>query len=314
MLNKRTPPESRTMNVMLSLEQVHELARATLVASGANEANAEPVAQSVEDAEAEGIRNVGLSYLPLYCEHLRCGKVDGRAVPAVRQRAPAALHADAANGFCHPAFVAAEQAFVTLAQQTGTASLAITRSYSAGVVGWFVDRLARRGLVSLAFANSPPLVAAWGGKRRFFGTNPLAFGAPRASRPPLVIDMSTSATARVNIVQAAASGTPIPLGWALDRDGKPTKDAQRAMEGTVAPLGGHKGTGLAIMVNILAAGLSGARWSHEASPFGDNSGGPPGVGQLFIALSSDRFGVAALGGRIEGMLDAMCADEGVRVP
>lgn len=302
------------MTIKLTLKQAYELTLAALVASGASEANASPVAQSIEDAEVEGIRNVGLGYLPHYCEHLRCGKVDGKAVPVKRRSAPAAILVDAANGFCHPAYTTVEEQFIALARETGIASLAITRSYSAGVLGWFPDRLARQGLVSLAFANSPPLVAPWGGKKRFFGTNPLAFGAPRPGQPPFVVDMSTSATARVNIVAAAAEGRPVPLGWALDVDGKPTTDSKRAFAGTVAPLGGAKGTGLALMVNILSAGLTGAHFSHEADSFGDNTGGPPGVGQFFIALSPERMGISGLDGRINAMLTAMCADEGARIP
>lgn len=302
------------MTIRMSLKEAYELCRAALLASGANESNAVPVAKSLEDAEAEGIRNVGLGYLSHYCEHLLCGKVDGRAVPRVSQVAPAALRVDAAHGFCHPAYVAAEDAFIALTRDTGIACMTITRSYSAGVVGWFVDRLARQDLVALAFANSPKLVAPWGGKQRFFGTNPLAFGAPRSGQPPIVVDMSTSATARVNIVELAARNQPIPTGWALDVDGKPTTDPQRALAGTVAPLGGSKGTALALMVDVLAAGLSGAQWSHEAASFGDNTGGPPGVGQLFFALSPERLGVAGLGERVDGMLADMCADEGAHVP
>lgn len=302
------------MTRTLALADVYELSLAALTGSGASQLQAVPVARSVGDAEAEDLRNVGLAYLPIYCEHLRCGKIDGHAVPTMRQAAPAAIQVDAANGFCHPAFLAAEDALVGCTRDLGIACLGITRSYSAGVVGWFVDRLARAGLVSLVFANTSPLVAPWGGKRPFFGTNPIAFGAPRAAGVPLVIDLSTSATARVNVIEAAAKGQPIPPGWAHDRDGRPTTDPQRALEGTVAPLGGYKGTGLAIMVDILAAGLTGALWSHRASAFGDNTGGPPGVGQLFLALAPARLGVPDLGTGIEAMLAAMCADPGVRIP
>jgi (2R)-3-sulfolactate dehydrogenase (NADP+) len=298
----------------LTLPDVYELSLSALVGSGASRLQATPVAHSIEDAEAEDLRNVGLAYLPVYCEHLRCGKVDGSAVPSVRRAAPAAIQVDAAGGFCHPAFLAAEDDFVALVRELGVACLGITRSYSAGVVGWFADRLARAGLVSLAFANASPLVAAWGGKQPFFGTNPLAFGAPRAAGDPLVIDLSTSATARVNVIEAATQGRPIPPGWALDRDGRPTTDPQRALEGTVAPLGGHKGTALAIMVDVLAAGLTGASWSYEAGAMLDNTGGPPDVGQLFLALAPERLGASRLDARIEEMLTGMCAEPGVRVP
>ena len=126
----------------LTLDTVYDLSHAALTGSGAIPDQAGPVAQSVREAEAEGIRNVGLGYLPIYCEHLRCGKVKGDAVPRLIGAAPAVLRVDAANGFCHPAFLLALPRFVAMAEASGIAALAITRSYSAGVVGWFVERMA----------------------------------------------------------------------------------------------------------------------------------------------------------------------------
>ena len=135
--------------------------------------------------------------------------------------------------------------------------LAIARSYSAGVVGWFVERLAQRGLVALAFANSSASIAPWGGSKALFGTNPLGFAAPRPNGPPIVVDMASSATARVNIVQAANRGEAVPPGWVFDSQGKPTTDPKALLAGgSVGPLGGPKGYGLALMVALLAAGLT----------------------------------------------------------
>jgi len=116
------------------------------------------------------------------------------------------------------------------------------------------------------------------------------------------------------LVEAASTGQPIPAGWALDRDGQPTTDPQRALEGTVAPLGGYKGTCLALMVEMLAAGLTGANWSYVVTPLGTNEGAPPGLGQFFLALAPERLGVPSFGGRLEAMLTEMLAEEGVRVP
>ena len=173
-----------------------------------------------------------------------------------------------------------------MAEASGIAALAIARSYSAGVVGWFVERLADRGFVALAFAKASASIAPWGGSKALFGTNPIGFAAPRLNGPPVVVDMASSATARVNIVQAAARGEAVPLGWVFDTEGKPTTDPKAlAAGGSVGPLGGAKGYGLALMVDILAGALTGANWSHEASSFGSNDGGPPAVGQLFIALA-----------------------------
>jgi (2R)-3-sulfolactate dehydrogenase (NADP+) len=299
----------------LGLADVYDLSLAALCGSGASPEQASPVAQSIRDAEAEGIRNVGLGYLPIYCEHLRCGKIRGDAVPALSEMAPAMLRVDARHGFCHPAFLFALQRFVTMANAQGVAALAIAHSYSAGVVGWFVTKLAEQGLVGLAFANASASIAPWGGRKAMFGTNPVGFAAPRKGHPPIVVDMASSATARVNIVQAATRGEQVPPGWVFDSEGKPTTDPKALLAGgSVGPLGGAKGYGLALMVDILAAGLTGSSFSREASPFGNNEGGPPDVGQLFIALSPRLTGGDTMAERLEELAAAVEAQPGARLP
>lgn len=297
----------------MSLDDVYDLSLRLLVASGARPDNAEPVASCMREAEAVGLRNHGLGYLPVFCEHLRCGKVDGHANPTVIHRAESVLVVDAANGFAHTAFVHALDEFDTMVKANGTASLGITNSYSASVVGWFIELLAARGLVSLAFANASPLMPSWGGKTPRFGTNPLGFGTPRGDTP-IVVDMATSTAARVNVLALARKGEQIPEGWALDKEGHPTTDPQAALEGMNAPLGGAKGYGLAMMVDVLAAGLTGANFSMEASGLLDNAGGPPGVGQLFVAFSPERFGIAGFGERIDAYADVIASEPGVRLP
>ncbi len=299
----------------MTLEDVYQLSLAALQGSGASLGQAAPVADSVREAEAEGIRNVGLGYLPIYCEHLLCGKVKGDAEPRLIEAASAVLRVDGGHGFCHPAFLLALPRFVDMADASGIAALAIARSYSAGVVGWFVERLAERGLVGLAFANSSASIAPWGGSKAMFGTNPIGFAAPRPGGPPIVVDMASSATARVNIVQAAARGEQVPPGWVFDSEGKPTTDPKALLAGgSVGPLGGAKGYGLALMVDILAAGLTGASWSHEASSFATNEGGPPDVGQLFIALAPRLTGGENLGKRLAGLAALIAEQPGARLP
>ncbi len=299
----------------MTLAEVYDLSLAALRGSGASRAQAEPTADSVREAEAEGIRNVGLGYLPIYCEHLRCGKVKGDAEPVMAEVTPAVLRVDARHGFAHPAFLRALPRFAEMAQVTGVAALSITHSYSAGVVGWFVAKLADEGLVALAFANSSASIAPWGGRKAMFGTNPIGFAAPRKGHRPIVVDMASSATARVNIVQAAARGEQVPPGWVFDKEGKPTTDPKALLAGgSVGPLGGAKGYGLALIVDLLAAGLTGASFSYQASPFGNNEGGPPDVGQLFIALSPKLTGGEAMAGRLEELVSAVEAQPGARLP
>ncbi|MGH8927527.1 MAG: Ldh family oxidoreductase [Acidimicrobiia bacterium] len=298
----------------LSLEQINQLAYRALSGSGASHLQAEPTARSITDAEAEGIRNVGLAYLPTYCEHLLVGKVNGHANPRLVYQAGSVVRVDAEFGFSHPAFLLGLSSFVPIAQGQGVAALAITHSYSAGVLGWFVEMIARRGLVGLAFANASPSIAPWGGKTPMFGTNPLALATPRGQQHPIVIDMATSATARVNVMEAAERGTPIPPGWALDSEGRPTTEATAGLAGSIAPVGGAKGYGLALMVELLAAGLTGSNWSVEASSLTDNEGGPPDIGQLFIALDPYRLGALDWNRRIEDLVEVIESQPGVRLP
>ncbi len=299
---------------VLTLDQINQLAYRALTGSGANDLQAGPTARSIADAEAEGIRNVGLAYLPTYCEHLRVGKVNGLANPRVVYQAGSTVRVDADLGFAHPAFLRGLDALVPIAEALGIGALAIIHSYSAGVLGWFVDLIARRGLVGLGFANASPSIAPWGGQAPLFGTNPLALAAPRTGAGPVVIDMATSATARVNIMEAAASGTPIPPDWAFDSEGRPTTDAAAGLAGSIAPVGGAKGYGLALIVELLAAGVTGSNWSFQTSSLTDNDGGPPDIGQLFIAINPAKLGGSTWTARLEELTDEIESQGNSRLP
>ena len=224
------------------------------------------------------------------------------------------LVVDACEGFALPAIELGLAAIVARAKDNGVAALAITRSHNCGVVGHHVEALAERGLVAIGFANTPAAIAPWGGKRRFFGTNPIAFAAPRGSQPPLVIDQSASVIARGEVMLRAREGRSIPEGWALDHEGEPTTDARAALAGAMAPAGGYKGVGLALIVEVLAAVLTGSTLSHKAPSFADTSGGPPRTGQLFIALDPAAFSSSSFADVMEELLAAMCSEPGVRVP
>jgi (2R)-3-sulfolactate dehydrogenase (NADP+) len=188
--------EGRLM--ILTLDEVEHLSRRALMRAGASDRQAAPVARSIRAAEAEGTRGIGLGYLPWYCQHLRVGKIQGAAVAKVEMRRPAAIMSDAGGGFAHPAYEAGEALLIAAAKSQGIAILGVKDAYACGVLGYFTDRLARSGLVALAFTNASSTMAPWGGKVPFFGTNPWAFGAPRHG-DPLVIDSASSATAFVNL-------------------------------------------------------------------------------------------------------------------
>lgn len=302
------------MSTVLTLAEVTDLSRRMLVASGASSLQADATARSIAAAEAEGIRTVGLSYLPIYCDHVACGKVVGDAVPVVTTPRPGTVLVDAKHGFCHPAYESGEKPLVAAARTNGIALLAITHSYSAGVLGWFVDRLAREGMVAIMFANSSSLMAPHGGSRPFFGTNPIAWAAPRRSGPPVVADLSSSAVAWVKVNAAAQAGEPIPLGWAFDRDGNPTTDASAALAGSMVPAAGHKGSALALLVDVMSGGVAASNFSQEASGFGGNVGGPPDVGQVVLAIDPCATTGAGFLDRLEDEFAALAAEPGVRLP
>jgi (2R)-3-sulfolactate dehydrogenase (NADP+) len=307
-------PDAESDLVRLTLSDVEVLSHAALRASGTSEPNAHCMARSIVAAEAEGIASHGLMRLPTYCEHTASGKVDGRAEPTVTRARPAAWVADARDGFAHPAIDAGFQSLVPGAKEHGIGALAVTSSYNCGVVGHHVGRLANEGLVAIACANTPAAIAPWGGSKALLGTNPVAFAAPRADQPPLVIDQSASVVARGEVMLHSLHGREIPPGWALDRDGMPTTDPRAALAGSMPPSGGYKGANIALMVEILAAVLTGANFSFAASSFADDKGGPPRTGQFFIAIDPAAFLGPRFPERLEALIAAMTAQPGVRLP
>jgi (2R)-3-sulfolactate dehydrogenase (NADP+) len=298
---------------VLTLAGAEELVIRTLTRCRTSEANARSVARALVAAEADGLKGHGLSRLPSYAAQAKVGKVDGTAEPVVTLPRPGIVAVDAAHGFAYPALGAAEQALPEVARRQGIAAAPIRRSHHCGVAGHPVERLAEHGLVALLFANTPAAIAPWGGRKALFGTNPFAFACPLPEAPPIVVDLSLSKVARGNILAAKQRGDPIPVGWALDETGEPTNDPEAALAGTMLPLGDAKGTALALMVELLAAGLTGANYAADASSFLDDKGGPPGTGQLLLALDPQAFGADALA-RFAALALAIEEQPGARLP
>lgn len=300
--------------VRLTLKEVEELAYAAFRAHATSEANARCVARSIAAAEADGLRSHGLMRVPPYCRQAAIGKIDGNAVPTAQRVRPGACVADAHDGFAHPAIELGFSHLIPAAREQGIAALAVTNSYNCGVVGHHVEHLAEHGLVALAYANTPAAIAPWGGSKPLFGTNPIAFAAPRAGHPPLVLDQSASVVARGEVMLHAQQDKAIPLGWALDAGGAPTTDPKAALAGSMLPAGGYKGAGLALMVEVLAAALTGATFSFAASSFADERGGPPRTGQFFIAIDPGAFLGDGFTARMELLIAAIAGQPGTRLP
>jgi (2R)-3-sulfolactate dehydrogenase (NADP+) len=302
-------------SVQMTLDEINALALSVLVAAGASQEQAQPLAAAVAAAEADGIASHGLAYVPTYCEHLRCGKVDGKAVPEITKPKPALIVVDAKSGFAHPAIDAGFKSLIPLAREMGIAGLATRNSYNCGVLGYHTERLAAAGLLGLGYTNAPASIAPFGGRKAVVGTNPFAIAAPDGKGGAAIsIDQSASVIAKSEVMRRKRSGASIPEGWAFGPDGQPTTDPDVALKGTMAPSGGYKGFGAGLMVELLAAAASGAVLAMDASPFSGTAGGPPRTGQFFIAIDVATSSGGAFGERVTGLVESIAAQDGAHIP
>jgi (2R)-3-sulfolactate dehydrogenase (NADP+) len=309
-----SPEQAANDSETISLRAAHDLVKRALKLAGTSSANAESVAAALVAAEADGQRGHGLSRVAAYAAQARSGKVDGQASPKVEQISSAAVRIDAGAGFAFPALERAHKELRRMVSESVIAVAGVHHSHHFGQAGYHVERLAEKGLVALMVGNSPQAMAPWGGSKGIFGTNPIAFAAPRRNDPPLVIDLSLSKVARGKVMAAAKTGERIPEGWALDPEGRPTTDPEAALAGTMIPMGDAKGAALALMVEILSASLIGANHAFEASSFFTAEGAPPGVGQFLLAIDPGPLSGGTFAGRLEVLMAALESQQGARLP
>lgn len=307
-----TKPETKLETVTLRLDEARALCISAAIGAGASEETASSIALAAVAAEADGQASVGLSHYVDYLESLEAGRIDGKAEPIVSRPALAIYLADAQGGAAHTAFDRSFDEIAKAARLFGVTVFAQKNAYTCGALGYFTGRLAEAGLVAIAATNGPALVAGSGSIKPVYCTNPMSLAAPAADGPPLVIDQSSSATAFVNVRQAAQSGEEIPEGWALDAKGKPTTDAKKAMKGVLLAFGGARGANVALMVEVLAAGVSGANWSIDAPSItaGDQT---PGTGLFIVALDPKLFD-PGFESRMREQLDRLSGSFGVHIP
>jgi len=298
----------------LSIDELAQLAVRALKNAGASRAMAQATAQALVAAEIEGLSGHGLSRVALYAQHLRQGRVDGKARPRIVRKKGAACLVDAAGGLAFPACALAVKEAVKRARRYGVAFAGVTNSHHFGAAAYHLAPVAQAGLVGLAFTNSPSAINAWGGKKAFYGTNPIAAVFPRKGADPVVVDLSLTEVVRGKIMLYAKEGKPIPLGWAVDKDGNPTTDAKAALTGSLSAIGGVKGTALALMVEVLSVALTGAAFSFENDSYFE-PGGKPRIGHAIIAVDPDALaGADTYFARLEVLVSRMLAEEGVRLP
>ncbi|QDC01573.1 Ldh family oxidoreductase [Mesorhizobium sp. 8] len=298
--------------MQLSLEQATALCRMAALGAGAGEEVADLLARATVTAEAEGNAAVGLSHHLDYLESLAAGRIDRHAEPAITRPALAVFLSDARRGVAHTGFERALDDVAKAARLFGIAVFAQKNAYTCGALGWFTRRLAERGLVALAATNGPALLAGGGSIKPVYCTNPLSFAAPVAGGAPLVIDQASSATAFVKVRQAAEAGKAIPDGWAVDVHGNPTTNPAEAMKGALLAFGGNRGANVALMVEVLAAGLSGANWSLDAPGFTEGAESP-GSGLFVVAISPVLFD-ADFEDRLGKQIERLRRRYGVHIP
>jgi len=304
-----------SQSTRVAVAELETLVAGSMMSANVSEANAAAIARALVLAEIDGLKGHGLSRIDSYCEQARTGKADGHADPVISRTKPGSLMIDVRHGFAYQALEQATEILPGMARECGIAAAGLVRSHHAGALGQAAERLATSGMLALMFANTPHAMTAWGGRRPLFGTNPVAFAAPRRNAFPVVVDLALSEVARGKILSAAQKGEAIPEGWAKDADGNPTTDAKAALKGTLEPAGGAKGAALAFMVEVLAASLVGANQSFEASSFFDGEGKPPAVGQFIIAIDPGAFaGSDAFADRMEKLAAAIDDGSGARLP
>ncbi|MEM9602633.1 MAG: Ldh family oxidoreductase [Pseudomonadota bacterium] len=303
--------------VNLSLEACHALATSALQHQGFSTAQADAIAATITAAERDGCTSHGLFRVPFYVNALANPGTDAKAKPVLSQPAPALVRVDAASGFCPLALQVGLPALRDTARAQGIAALAINNAYNIAALWPEVETLATEGLVAMAFTAANAFVAPAGGTKPLYGTNPMAFAWPRGDQPPLVFDQASSVSARGEIQLHLRDGKPIPPGWAIDADGKPTTDPAAALAGAQLPFGGHKGASIALMVELLAGAMIGDLFSFESSARDTHNTGAPFGGEFLLAIDPARFGngdLAARQAHAEQLFAAILEQPGTRLP
>ena len=252
--------------------------------------HAQTITHALIQADLRGVDTHGINRLPSYLERLRRGTLNGTATPTITQTTPVVTHVDGQNGFGFVAAQAGMQAAVTSARTYGIGLASVKRSNHFGMSAWLVQQALDGGMMSLVFTNSSPALPAWGGREKLLGVSPIACGAPAGAEPAFILDMAPSVAARGKIYRAARRGEEIPGDWALDGEGRRTTDARAALEGVMLPMGGPKGSGLAIMMDVFSGVLSGSAFAgNVVGPYDSENAREADVGHFLVAIRPDLF-------------------------
>ena len=304
-----------TNTAVVLLDDIETITQRVLQAHGTAEIVAAQVAHAVRVAEANGNRICGLYYVESYCQQLRSGRVDGHAEPVVTHDKAGVVRVDAKFGFAQSAFAAGFDTAVTAAKANGTCGYAIEHSHTCTSLGYFTEQFAKAGLIAIGATNSTARVAPPGGSRPLLGTNPIAMAVPGpSSEVAFQFDFSTSAVALGKITMAAAAGTAIPTGWAVDENGNDTTDPEAALRGSLLSAGGYKGYGFGLMVEVLAAALTGTLASVDVPPLKAPDGPPHDLGQFYLLIDPGSFSGEAFWESLSQLAARVDEQPGARLP
>ena len=300
--------------VTLELDDIYQLAYDVMLASGGDSDNAAALADIICRAERDGSHSHGLFRVPGYVKALRSGKVDGKAKPTVKHVTPAVIQIDGNGCFAPLAQAVGLPLLADATGKIGIAALSLIGIHHFAALWPETEYLADRGFVGLACTAYMPMVAPAGSKEALFGTNPISFAWPRPGHGPVVYDMATAAMAMGDVQIAARDGRDVPPGTGLDADGNPSTDPAAIAKGVLLPFGGYKGSAIALMVELLAAGLTGEQFSYEARATDNKDGGPPRGGEMIIGMSPDIIAGPNWQDHVEAFMQKMTSLDGVRMP
>jgi len=298
----------------LSLDEIYQLAFDCLTKAGADQANADAVANTVMRAERDGSASHGLFRIPGYVATLLSGKVNGKADPQPEQVTPAFVRCHGQNGHAPLAINRSVEMLAESALTCGVAVLSLTHSHHFAALWPETEALAERGLVGFACVSYMPMVAPAGGSEALFGTNPISFAWPRPNNTPLVFDMATSAMAMGEVQIAARDGHKVPLGTGLGANGELTDDPREILKGVLLPFGAHKGSAISMMVELMAGPMVGEGFSFEAEEGDNGDGGPPQGGEFILAISPQILGSDNWAEHAEKLFAKLEGIDGIRLP
>ena len=300
--------------VSLTLQEIEDLARRCFSQNGCDADNTEALVRTVVTAERDGSLSHGLFRVPGYVASLRSGKVNGKAKPRVSNKTPVIVNVDGDNGYAPLSIERGVPALVKSAQELGIAVLAATHVYHFAALWPETEAIAAHGLIGMACVCYTPYVAPAGGRKALFGTNPISFAWPRPGKSPMVIDMATAAMAHGELQISAREGRSVPLGTGLDANGQLTTDPAQILKGVLLPFWGYKGSAIALMVELLAAGAIGEHFSFEAGEADRKDGGPPRGGEFMLAISPELLAGPGWAEHCEAFFERFQAIEGARLP